>query len=89
LWADKLEDTKGNKLHGKTEFDPRRIILNKEQTIKETVSTAVHEWFHGLDHDHEMGLTEDQILKLEKAYPYMRELVLTLEGITKRDKGKK
>lgn len=80
LWATGMQDTQGNMLHGRTEFDPKRIIINTEQSDSESVLTFFHEAIHALDHDHEIGLTEAQVVKLEGCFSYIRELVLTLEG---------
>jgi hypothetical protein len=84
LWADTLFDTKGNKLYGLTYFDPLQIIISKDQSDKEAVYTAWHEFLHGIDHDHDIGLTEPQVVKLEKCYPFIREFILTLEGKKKK-----
>lgn len=86
LWIDSLFDTVGNKLFGKTDFEKNQIILNKDQSDKETVETVWHEFCHALDHDDEMGLTEAQVVKLEEAYPFIREFVLTLEGKNEKKK---
>lgn len=80
LWADTLFDTTGTKTYGRTEFEPNRIILNRDQTEKDAVLTLVHEAFHAWDHEKEIGLTEKQVMLLEKCYPQIRELVLKLEG---------
>lgn len=84
LWADSMFDTKGNKIYGKTEFDTSNIILNKDQSERESVLTYWHEFIHALDHDHNIQLTEAQVLALEHTYPYIREFVLTLEGKKKK-----
>lgn len=84
LWSDSLSDTQGTKLYGKTEFEPNRIILNKDQSDKDAVLTTWHEYIHAFDHDNEIGLTEGQVLKLEKCYPHIREFVLVLEGKIKK-----
>lgn len=80
LWSAGICDTQSNKVFGRTEFEPNRIILNTEQSDKEAVLTTWHEFIHALDHDHDISLTEAQVLKLEKCFQYVRELVLTLEG---------
>lgn len=80
LWSDGLSDTKGKFLYGKTEFEPNKIIINADQADKDAVLTFFHECIHAIDHDHEIGLTEDQVIKLEKCFPYFREIILVLEG---------
>jgi Zn-dependent peptidase ImmA (M78 family) len=80
LWANGLTDSQGNKLYGKTEFVPNRIIINNEQTDRESVLTTFHEFLHAIDHDNEIGLTETQVEKLELSFNYLTEFVLKLEG---------
>lgn len=84
LWADNLKDTKENKLYGLTQFEPKQIVISKDQSDKEAVFTAWHEFLHGIDHDHEIGLTESQVVMLERCYPFVREFILTLEGKKKK-----
>jgi hypothetical protein len=83
LWSDKLEDTVGNKLYGMTMFTPKQIVINSDQSDKEAVHTTFHEAIHAWDDEHEIGLTEPQVIKLEKCFPYIRELILTLEAKNK------
>lgn len=84
FWSDNLTDTRFTKLYGLTQFEPRQIIISKDQSDKESVYTAWHEFLHGLDHDQEIGLSEPQVVKLEKSYPFVREFILTLEGKKKK-----
>lgn len=85
LWSDSINETKdGVKVLGLTMFEPLQIIISKDQTDKEAVYTAWHEFIHGIDHDHDIGLTEPQVVKLEKCYPFIREFILTLEGKKKK-----
>ncbi len=79
LWVNGMQNTVGDKLHGKTEFDPNKIILNTEQSDKEAVLTSFHELIHALDDSHEIGLTEIQVQKLEKTFVFVREFIMKLE----------
>lgn len=79
LWSDNLLDAGGKKLYGMTRFEPNQILINKEQSDKDAVLTAWHEFIHGLDHSHEIKLTENQVIKLEKCFSFIREYILTLE----------
>jgi hypothetical protein len=80
LWQDYLVDKSNNSCMGITEFSPNQIKLDTMQSDKEAVLTFVHESFHAISDTYELGLTEKQVRKLEKAYPYIREMVLKLEG---------
>ncbi len=81
LWIDHYEDPSGVPLAGGTNFKPKKeILLNPGFPDKEVVHTFFHEYLHSVSYAHEIGLTETQVEKLEKAYPYIREFILTLEG---------
>lgn len=80
LWSEGLTDTQSNKLFGKTEFNPDKVIINTEQTDREAVLTFIHEYLHALDDKNTIGLTETQVQKLEKIYPLIHEIVMVLEG---------
>ncbi len=80
LWQDNLTDKGGKRLFGLTQFDPNQIILDTQQSEKEAVHTAVHEAWHAFSDSYDIGLTEEQVRKLEKAFPYMHKFYLALEG---------
>lgn len=79
FWQDDLSDTAG-KLCGITRFDPNQIVINTQQSDKEAVLTAAHEMWHAISDSYELGLTESQVVKLEKAFPYIMEFFLKLEN---------
>ncbi len=81
LWSDNLCNASGAKLYGETRFEPNQIVINKEQTDKDAVLTAWHEVIHAVDHSHEIGLTEAQVIKLEKSFQFIREFFLTIEKL--------
>lgn len=68
-----IEDTAGE-----TRFDERQFVIKQKQSIKETVLTVSHEFWHGLSYEHEINLTEEQVIKLEQAFPYIQEFFLEL-----------
>lgn len=47
--------------------DPPQIIIKKGLSDKEHFSTVLHEVLHSLSFEHDINLTETQVLKLEKA----------------------
>jgi hypothetical protein len=73
-------DKENEKTFGITRFDPKQIVLNDNQGNREFVNTFLHEVFHAISHEYEIGLTEAQIRKIEKSMTYFIELILTLEG---------
>jgi hypothetical protein len=64
VWVDDFPD---GKTLGETRFEPLQIAIKKKQSDKETVLTYLHEVIHCIDSIHSIGLTETQVLKLEKA----------------------
>jgi|LakMenE18May11ns_1017448.scaffolds.fasta_scaffold9959583_17 hypothetical protein len=88
LWSDEFwfDEKTGKKTYGTTRFDPNLITLNINQGDKETIHTYFHEYIHALSVDYNLDLTETQVENLEKAFPYVREFILMLEGKNKRGK---
>ena len=60
-----IEEFKGQFL-GECRFDPPQIVLKKGQTPKEEFSTFIHELCHAISEEYKVGLTEKQVLALEK-----------------------
>lgn len=59
---------------GETRFNPKQIAIKIGQTEREAVLTYLHEVIHAADHTHEIGLTETQVRKLERALiPVLKE----------------
>lgn len=84
LWSDEFAfDKEDRKTYGITRFDPRQIVINKNQPDKEAILTLYHEFLHVLSEEYEGALTETQVTKLEQSFQAMREFILTLEGISK------
>lgn len=68
---------------GETRFSPNQIAIKNGQSDKETVMTYLHECIHAFDAHNNIGLTETQVLKLEKA------LLIALKNNNIFVKGKK
>ncbi len=82
FWQDGLKPgSDGKRVYGETRFEPNQIILDSNQSDKEAVMTVVHEAYHALSAEHDINLTETQVILLEKCFPYIHEFILTLEGI--------
>lgn len=81
LWSDNFAFEKdGNKVYGITRFDPNQIVISTTQGDKEAVHTFFHEALHMWSEEHEIGLTENQVMKLEKCFGPMKEFFAILEG---------
>lgn len=68
LWVDSFvkDDTLGE-----TRFFEKQIVIKKGMSDKLTVITYIHEYFHAISDCYDIKLTENQILALEKAFPYL------------------
>ena len=70
VWCKELKD--GD--HGETTFDNKQITLSEAYGDKETVHTYIHELLHAVSEEYDVGLTEKQVRKLEKAvYWFLKE----------------
>lgn len=69
LWTDLIRED--HRTMGETRFSPNQIVLRNGQTYKEGVSTYLHELIHAVSNEYDVGLTETQVMKLEKAVYYM------------------
>jgi hypothetical protein len=68
VWVD---DFKDGKTLGETRFDPPQIAIKTGEPQKETVHTYIHELLHSISDTHNVGLSESQVEKLEKALHYV------------------
>lgn len=68
LWT---KDFKDGATLGETRFDPNQIAIQLDQSNKETVHTYIHEVLHAISQTYDVGLTETQVIKLEKALYYI------------------
>src|SRR5258708_2712337 len=51
----------------------KQIVINLNQTDIERLKCIIHECYHMLDLENEIGLTETQVLKLEEAtYKFLK-----------------
>lgn len=68
VWIAYSED---NKNFGETRFDPPQIVIEQGHSEKSTVETYLHEILHAISEEYDVGLTETQVRKLEKALSYV------------------
>lgn len=66
-----VSDFNGQDLCGTTTFDPKVITVKLGMSPKLTVETYLHEVCHAFSEEFDIKLTEAQILKMEKAMPYI------------------
>jgi hypothetical protein len=69
-----VADFADGKTLGETRFNPPQIALKTGESDKETVKTYLHEIMHGISHEEEANLTENQVLALECSLPYVLKL---------------
>lgn len=53
--------------YGECRFDTKQIVLNKNQSMSETIKSLIHEYFHALAFENDFELTENQVLALEES----------------------
>lgn len=68
LYAKRFKD--GNHV-GETRFRSRQIVIQDGHSAFKTVEIYLHELLHAVSQEHNVGLTETQILQLEKAFKYL------------------
>lgn len=68
VWVDSFKQPD---VVGETRFDRKQIAIKDKLSPKNTVITYLHEVAHGLSAEHDMQLTENQILALEKGLYYL------------------
>lgn len=69
-----VEEFKDKATEGETRGDTKQIVVRKGQNPSDKISTYIHEWIHALDFENNVGLTEPQVLKLEKSIMKSLEL---------------
>jgi hypothetical protein len=68
VWVDSFKE---KDVVGETRFDRKQIAIKNKMSAKTTIITYLHEVAHGLSAEHEIQLTENQILSLEKGLYYL------------------
>jgi len=71
VWQHDIIDTKGNHLCGLTDLDNKIIFIKIGMPARLTIETYFHEIFHAWSHEHEINLTEPQVLAMEKIVPFL------------------
>lgn len=64
VWSDHLSQAS---VMGETRFEPDQIAIKIGQSNKEAVKTYLHELIHAVSDEYDVGLTETQVIQLEKA----------------------
>lgn len=72
VWVTKF--TNDDHQLGECRYDTKQILLNINQSDKEAVHTFLHEIWHTLSYEYDLGLTEVQVQKLESASYYLLKL---------------
>ena len=70
IWVDQF--FRDSKQMGETRFDSQKqIVINSNQSMKESVLTYWHEVCHAISHEFGVDLTEKQVVSLEKSLPFI------------------
>ena len=78
VWIDSFDN---DTVLGETRFDKRQIVIKKGLSPKITVVTYLHEVIHAISAEHNVELTENQVLALENSFYYL----LKNDNIFKKD----
>lgn len=76
-----IKDFHDKSTYGEARYNEKQIVLKSDLKPKLMMETYLHEVFHALSEEHHVNLTEEQILNLESAFPYLINIVKQLEGI--------
>ena len=71
VWQKEIVDTKGNQLCGLADLNNKIITIKLDMSPRLTVETYIHEIIHSVSDQYELGLTENQVLSMEKALAYI------------------
>lgn len=71
VWQKEIVDTKGNQLYGLTDLNNHIITIKMDMSARLTVETYIHEVTHAISEHYDLGLTENQVLKIEHAIPVL------------------
>lgn len=69
LWTPSIH--KAEDCYGIMRPDAKQIVITQGYPPKATVTTYLHEAIHAFSEEYEVGLTESQVRKLEKALHYV------------------
>lgn len=65
VWLDHFPDT--DYQYGECRFDSKQIVINKNQSNTEKLSTTLHELLHAVAMENDIPLTEKQVMALERS----------------------
>lgn len=68
VWIDSFDN---ETVLGETRFDKSQIVIKKHLSPKMTVITYLHEVLHAVSAEHDVQLTENQVLALENGFYYL------------------
>lgn len=76
-----IKDFHGEDTYGEARYNQRQIVLKSDLGPKIKTQVYFHEILHALSNEHNIGLTEEQVLNFESALPYLINIIKQLEGI--------
>lgn len=78
VWIDSFAD---QITLGETRFDKNQIVIKSNLPPKTTIVTYLHEVIHAVSAEHDVELTENQVLALESSFYYL----LKNDNVFKKD----
>lgn len=71
VWQKEIINSTGHHLYGVTDLTNKIITIKMGMPAKLTMETYFHECIHALSEEYKLGLTENQVLAMEHALPYV------------------
>ncbi len=71
VWQKEIINSKGERLCGVSNLTDKVITIQMDMPAKLTMETFYHELLHSFSEEHNLGLTENQVLSMEKTLPYI------------------
>lgn len=71
VWQKEIVNSTGHHLYGVTDLTNRVITIKMDMPARLTLETYFHECIHALSEEYKLGLTENQVLAMEHALPYI------------------
>jgi hypothetical protein len=84
-----IDDFKDGKTLGETRFTLKQIVIKSGQSDIELCKTMFHECLHLVSDHCKAGLTENQVLALEKSLPFWLKLGKIVDDSSKKNTRKK
>lgn len=74
VWQKEIINSTGHHLYGVTDLTNKIITIKMGMPARLTMETYTHEVCHAFSEEYKLGLTENQVLAMEHALPYVLKI---------------